>query len=139
MPAKPPVKTLDDVVRTVGVYPAEAFLFVRQGLDHTVQKIHGDVTRPDPRHHIGGRELCLGLRDLALDQWGLLARTVLSRWGITRTLDFGQIVFAMIEFDLLQKTDRDSIEDFRNVYDFRAAFETDYRITCTPATGKKSA
>ena len=28
-------------------------------------------------------------------------------------------------------TDDDSLEDFRNVYDFRAAFEVEYQIACT--------
>ena len=43
-------------------------------------------------------------------------------------MDFGRIVFALIEAGQMQKTDEDTIEDFRNVYDFKTAFETDYRI-----------
>jgi uncharacterized repeat protein (TIGR04138 family) len=30
----------------------------------------------------------------------------------------------------MQKTDDDSLEDFRNVYDFRTAFEAEYQIPC---------
>ena len=70
----------------------------------------------------------MGLREFALQRWGLMARTVLQRWNITSTFDFGRIVFAMVENDLMQKTDEDSIEDFRNVYDFKTAFEADYPI-----------
>ena len=64
----------------------------------------------------------------ALARWGLMAGAVLRRWGITSTMDFGRIVFVMIENGMLQKTDDDTIEDFRNVYDFRTAFEAKYRI-----------
>jgi uncharacterized repeat protein (TIGR04138 family) len=77
---------------------------------------------------VGGRELCLGLQEFALQQWGLLAKTVLARWNITTTLDFGRIVFAMVQHSLLQKTEDDCLDDFNNIYDFRTAFETSYRI-----------
>jgi len=127
MPPKGPTKSLQEVVDAIGVYPADAYLFVQQGLNYTVEKIHKE-TDPEASHHVGGRELCDGLRELALNNWGLLARIVLSRWNITSTMDFGRIVFAMVEHDLLQKTDEDTIEDFRQVYDFRAAFESNYLI-----------
>jgi uncharacterized repeat protein (TIGR04138 family) len=128
MPTKSPAKSLQEVVDAVGVYPQEAFLFVQQGLTYTVEQVHGDVSETDASHHISGRDLCQGLREYALNEWGLLARTVLARWNITCTLDFGRIVFAMVEHRLLLKTDQDNLEDFRNVYDFREALETSYRI-----------
>lgn len=121
-------KTLQEVIREVGTYPAEAYHFVQSGLTYTVQHIHGDKALPTQNRHVSGQQLCEGLRDYALSQWGLLARTVLARWNITSTYDFGRIVFAMVENDLMQKTDDDDIEDFRNVFDFRTAFEADYRI-----------
>jgi uncharacterized repeat protein (TIGR04138 family) len=131
MPPKGPTKSLQEVVDAVGVYPADAYLFVQQGLNYTVEKVHKD-TDPEASHHVGGKELCDGLRELALKNWGLLARIVLQRWNITTTMDFGRIVFAMVEHDLLQKTEEDTIDDFRQVYDFRAAFENNYRIETKP-------
>jgi uncharacterized repeat protein (TIGR04138 family) len=133
MPAKRPAKTLQDVIDAVGTYPPEAYLFVQQGLNHTVRAVHGDVIDPEPAHHVGGKELCNGLRELALAQWGLMARTVLARWHITTTLDFGRLVFAMVQFNLLQKTDKDTLHDFENVFDFRTAFETEFKIVPPPA------
>jgi uncharacterized repeat protein (TIGR04138 family) len=53
---------------------------------------------------------------------------VLKRWNLKRTADFGRIVFALVDGGLMQKTDDDSIEDFRDVFDFKSAFETGYRI-----------
>lgn len=131
MASKSPGKELEEVVEEIGVYPAEAYLFVQQGLSHTVDKVHSSQTDPAASRHVGGRQLCVGLRELALQQWGLLARVVLARWNITTTMDFGRIVFAMVEHDLLQKTDEDTLEDFRGVYNFASAFETDYRIAAS--------
>ncbi len=124
-PAPPPLR---QIVEEVGLYPVEAFEFVQLGLGLTVQRLHAEQTDPDASRHISGRELCLGLRDVAHERWGYLAGAVLKKWNITRTLDFGKIVFAMVEHGLLSKTDEDSIEDFRQVFDFQETFERDYRI-----------
>lgn len=135
-------KSVLQVVQDVGVYPPEAFAFVQHGLSFTVQKLHGKARDPKASRHVSGTDLCEGLRELALCQWGRLARTVLRRWNLTSTLDFGRIVFAMVDAGLMQKTDDDSLEDFRNVFDFRAAFETEYEIPTLldgkPAKGEVS-
>lgn len=112
-----------------GAYPPEAYDFVQQGLSFTVQQIHGrTAAKPRASRHVSGQQLCEGIRQYALAQYGMLAATVLRLWNINSTLDFGRIVFALIEAGHMQKTDEDTIEDFRNVYDFKAAFETEYNI-----------
>ena len=111
-----------------GAYPPEAYDFVQQGLSYTVQHIHGRNTKPRGNRHVSGQQLCEGIRQYALNQYGMLAATVLRLWNIQSTLDFGRIVFALIEAGHMQKTDEDTIEDFRNVYEFKAALETEYRI-----------
>jgi uncharacterized repeat protein (TIGR04138 family) len=111
-----------------GAYPPEAYDFVQQGLSYTVQRVHGAGAKPRASRHVTGQDLCEGIRTFALNQYGMLARTVLRHWNITTTLDFGRIVFALIEAGQMQKTDDDTIDDFRNVYDFKTAFELDYRI-----------
>jgi uncharacterized repeat protein (TIGR04138 family) len=123
-------KSVQQVVEDLGLYPPEAYAFIQQGLSFTVQKLHGNVKDPKASRHVSGTDLCEGLRELALSQWGRLARTVLRRWNITTTLDFGRIVFAMVEAGLMQKTDDDSLEDFRNVFEFRTALENEYQIAC---------
>ena len=82
---EPPVRSLQEIAAEVGVYPLEALQFVEQGLAYAVKRVHGDPTStaPEQNRHVSGQELCEGLRELALLQWGLLARTVLQRWGIT--------------------------------------------------------
>src|SRR5437867_2691550 len=131
-PTEPdPERVLLEVVHKVGLYPVEAYEFVQQGLSHTVAKVHGTVVKdkhPDASFHVTGQDLCEGLREYALKRWGLMAPTVLARWNISRTLDFGKIVFALVDNGLMKKTDEDQIEDFRDVYDFKSAFESGYRI-----------
>jgi len=128
-PPKEPAKqkSIQQLV-DLGAYPAEAYEFVQRGLSFTVQRIHGTAADPDASRHVSGPQLCEGLRELAISQWGLLARVVLERWNIHSTLDFGRIVFSLIEVGQMQKTDQDSLEDFRGVFDFRNALEAGYRI-----------
>ncbi len=126
-----PEKSIEEIVREVGAYPQEAFDFVQQGLQYTVGKLHGAEKTPNPpkeNRHVSGQDLCAGLREFALMQWGFLAGMVLRRWNIRRTEDFGRIVFAMVDNGWMRKTDKDNEEDFRSVFDFRTAFEDGYRI-----------
>lgn len=120
-------KSLLDVVEEVGAYPLEAYDFLQRGLSYTVQKTHGQNPDPEASHHVSGQQLSEGLREYALLQWGMLARTVLRRWNITSTFDFGKMVFALVDNGLMQKTEDDIIDDFRHVYDFKT-LETGYRI-----------
>jgi uncharacterized repeat protein (TIGR04138 family) len=121
-------RKLEEIVEEVGLYPIEAYEFVQQGLGYTVNKIHGNVKDPRASRHVGGRDLCEGLREYALVKWGLLARTVLARWNIRKTHDFGRIVFALVDNGWMQKTDDDTVEDFRDVFDFKTGFEAGYQI-----------
>jgi uncharacterized repeat protein (TIGR04138 family) len=113
------------------LFPDEAFEFVREGLRHTVEKLHGVPATANPRaaapaaddhRHISGQQLCLGLKDFATSRYGMLAGLVLSRWGVRRTEDFGTIVYALIDRKELRSSEKDSIEDFKGVYDFTEAF-----------------
>lgn len=114
-------------IRTrAAAFPEEAFDFVRDGLKHTVTSLHGPAhsaaAAMNPKRHVTGQQLCMGLRDLAQQRWGMLAGTVLRKWGLTRTEDFGTIVYAMIDRRELRASEGDSIDDFRGVFDFDEAF-----------------
>jgi uncharacterized repeat protein (TIGR04138 family) len=54
---------------------------------------------------------------------------VLAGWNVRRTDDFGRIVFAMIDAGLFSKSSRDSIDDFRGVFDFQEAFSRDRLVS----------
>ena len=113
-----------------GKYPAGAFQFVQRGLNYTADHVHGDMEQgqsPASRH-ITGQQLCVGLRDFAISEYGLMARTVLGRWRIHATEDFGHIVFLLVEAKALSTTEGDSIRDFIDVYRFEESFPTAVRL-----------
>ncbi|CAN5842849.1 hypothetical protein BH11PLA1_BH11PLA1_23880 [soil metagenome] len=107
-------------------FPEAAFQFVREGLGHTVrlQQGEGDAAAQRPRH-VSGQQLSLGLRDFAIDRFGMLAGTVLRKWGVRRTEDFGTIVYGMIDSGEMRASPEDSLEDFISVFDFEEAFGMD--------------
>ena len=96
-------------------YTEAAYFFVREALDHIVRQLE------TPRH-ISGQELLDGIRKYALAEYGPLTKRVLSEWGIRECIDFGHIVFNLVNEGLLGKTDSDSIDDFSGGYDFTEAF-----------------
>jgi uncharacterized repeat protein (TIGR04138 family) len=102
-------------------YHREAYRFVQEALEFTRRKL-------SRRGHVSGRELAEGVRDLARERYGLLAKTVLNHWGVCSTHDIGQLVFNMISEKVMVKQDSDQPEDFDNVYDFEKAFQNGFQI-----------
>ncbi len=100
-------------------FHGKAYLFLLSALHSVLAKLE------EPRH-ISGEELAHGVRDLALSQYGPMARTVLGHWGIHGTEDLGEIVFAMVECGVLVKQEEDRREDFQDLFDFEEAFEREY-------------
>ncbi len=96
-----------------------SYLFVLSALHHVLE-------REGEARHISGRELAEGVRDLALERFGPMARTVLEHWGIESTSDVGRIVFALVDCGVLIKQDEDTPADFESIYDFDEAFVENY-------------
>jgi uncharacterized repeat protein (TIGR04138 family) len=113
-------EALEMVVKRDQRYHRDAYLFVREALDHTQKAIIKD--RRGRSRHVSGQELLAGIRDYALQQFGPMAITVLDEWGIHSCADFGEMVFNMVEVKLLAKTDNDTRADFQNGYEFHEAF-----------------
>jgi uncharacterized repeat protein (TIGR04138 family) len=116
---------LEKIVAKDKRYAREAYLFVREALDHT-QKMIGRPARNEIRHVTGG-QLLEGVRDYALSQYGPMALAVLQEWGIRACEDVGELVFNMVENNLLAKTDQDSRADFKDVYQFEDAFRKPFQ------------
>ncbi|UCG75969.1 MAG: hypothetical protein JSV95_01180 [Gemmatimonadota bacterium] len=100
-------------------YAEAAFLFLLEALHHRMQQLE----RP---RHLSGAELAEAVRDLALDRFGPLARTVLHHWGIHSTSDMGNVVFLLVESGILIKQPTDTPEDFEDLFSFEEAFEMGY-------------
>ncbi len=98
-----------------GQYHERSYLFVLATIEYL-------QTRLEARRHVSGAELAWACRDFGRAQFGLLAPHVLRHWGITRTEDFGRIVFALVEVGLLSTQPGDHESDFEAVYDFAEAF-----------------
>lgn len=97
-------------------YDAEAYTFVLAAVEYCQKKMK-------EKRHISGRELLLGIRDYGIHEYGPMTKEVFEHWGIRKTDDFGTIVFKLIDVGLLSKSDSDSINDFKDVYDFRDVFK----------------
>ena len=100
-------------------YSETAYLFILAALHYTIERV-GEA------RHITGRELAEGCRDLALERFGLMARSVLEFWGIRTTRDLGEIVFALVDCGVLVKQDGDCVDDFHDVFSFSQVFEAEY-------------
>jgi uncharacterized repeat protein (TIGR04138 family) len=113
-------ETLEKILQSDRRYGRNAYVFVREALDHT-QKTLEKSGKGEVRH-VTPRELLDGIRAYALQQYGPMALMILNEWGVRSCEDFGEIVFSMVESHLLAKTEKDSREDFKHGYAFEEAF-----------------
>ena len=120
-------------------YKFEAYVFLFEALHYAQNVLEMGAKSPtepteeddEPvgrEHHVTGQELCEAIRRYALQQYGYMAKTVLNRWGIHKTGDFGEIVFNLIRIGQMRKTPSDTQVDFEDVYDFDVAFKQDFKI-----------
>ena len=124
-----------EIVRRDPRYAYEAYEFVFAALAYTQKSLGrapreaGDEAEPaEGAHHVSGPELLHGVRDFALREFGLMARGVFRCWGINRTADFGEIIFNLIDANLMSKTPDDSRADFHDIYDLDEELVNGYRI-----------
>lgn len=110
---------LAQIRATESHYDERAYLFVLASIEFLQTKLPA-------RRHVTAAEVSEACRDFALEQYGLMARSVLDHWGVHRTEDIGRIVYALVEIGLLvtQSTDRE--EEFAGVFSFDDAFGTSY-------------
>ena len=123
-------------------YTFEAYVFIFEALHYAQNILEMGAESPSepphetaaeseeqpPERHVSGQELCEAIRRYALEQYGYMAKTVLNRWGIRNTSDFGEIVFNLIRVGQMRKTPADTRVDFDNVYDFDTAFQQGFKI-----------
>jgi len=93
----------------------EAYFFVLEAVENAM------LTQKDSRH-ISGQELLEWIRNLGHDRFGVMAGDVFNACGVRSTLDFGRIVFHLVEDGLLKKQSQDSLSDFIDQFDFNDAF-----------------
>ena len=130
-------------------YRADAYLFLWEALNFAQEELKmgkdtpseplegkaeeeeekGEPGTTQPQRHVTGQDLCEAIRQYALRQYGYMAKTVLNSWGLHSTGDFGEIVYNLIRIGRMRKTKDDRREDFDGQYDFRTAFQEDFKFS----------
>lgn len=128
------IKCIKRIAREDGRFSPEAFFLVADVIHNTSQWIKEGSLRTEDGYlreedngqfHVSGRELMVGLRRLAKERWGCMARHVLEEWGLRRSEDVGEVVFLMVEDSDLgwRKRECDTREDFSDGFDFAETFD----------------
>ena len=104
------------ILRRENRFDPHAYFFLKDALDFTLKRIaetNGGLAR-----HVTGQELLAGFRDLAMEQFGPMASTVMTEWGVTECQHVGDMVFQLIEEQVFGKQDSDQREDFTGSFEF---------------------
>ena len=100
------IERIKRILNESNPYSIEAYQFVLRCL-RTVT--HGT----DQPRHVSGQELLGVIKDFGTRQFGFLVPEVFEFWGIRETLDFGRIVFDLVDMGILRKAPNDSLDDFK--------------------------
>ena len=120
---------LQNILENDKRYSLHAYQFVFEGLSYTAKTLGKDTSSPrEEERHISGQQLLEGIRAYALEEYGYMANMMFKLWGVKNDSDFGEIVFNLVENGLMGKTETDSREDFKNVYDFKEVFDDGFKF-----------
>jgi uncharacterized repeat protein (TIGR04138 family) len=117
-------------------YNPEAYAFLRDSLEATIKR--RKKSKKEVLSHVGAAELLDGFRLHALAEFGPMALMVLNYWGLTQTSDVGQMVFNLVQVGIFGKTDEDTVESFRDLFDFQEAFVSPFRPIVDSLNGESS-
>ncbi|GAB4152657.1 MAG: hypothetical protein Fur0037_21500 [Planctomycetota bacterium] len=109
-------------------FSRNAYYFVLDALDFTIAHLGRDRLTGEERH-VGGKELLAGISEFGSEQFGPMAEFVFSTWGIRSSEDFGEIVFNLVDAELLSRRPTDSRLDFAGGFDFGRKFADEHRRT----------
>ena len=115
------ITTVEKIITNDPRFSEDAYEFISDAVIYTTQKIESSG---EEKRHITGQELLEGIKDFAISQFGPMAKEVLESWGISDSISIGYIVFNMVDHQLLGSTEDDSIDDFKNGFDFETAFSS---------------
>ena len=129
-------KTIQQIARKDPRYSRECYHFVGEALAYTIHTFREkrrdageDVDEETTeQHHVTGHDLLNGIRELASERFGPLAPVVFRQWGVRETLDFGRVVFNLIDVELMSRQETDSLDDFAGGFDFDEAFSDELDV-----------
>lgn len=102
----------EDVVAKDARYDARAYALLMDVVHYL-----GESDR-----HMTGEDVLEEFKERALDQYGPMAYTVLTEWGVRRCEDVGEMMFNLVEARRIKRDEGDTPEAFVGGYDFREAF-----------------
>jgi uncharacterized repeat protein (TIGR04138 family) len=138
-----PDHPLAELLRRDRRYHRDAYFFVFEALRYAQEQLGLGVASAieDPEgeeeRHVTGQQLCEAIRRYAIEQYGLMARSVLNEWGVRSTGDFGEIVFNLIKIEQMRKTPHDRREDFDDVFDFDEGFQHSFQFSPLDASEER--
>jgi uncharacterized repeat protein (TIGR04138 family) len=118
-------EAVETICRADARYNPEAYAFLRDSLEATIKR--RKKSRKETGSHVGAAELLDGFRIHALNEFGPMSMMVLDYWGVRASEDVGNLVFNLVDAGIFGKTDEDTIESFRDVFDFEEAFVAPFR------------
>ena len=107
-----------DIVAKDGRFNARAYALLMDAVTY----LSGEDGR-----NVSGEDVLDEFRDRALDQYGPLAYTVLTEWGLSCTEDIGEMMFNLVEGRRIGRSASDSADAFVGGYDFKEAFQGPYQ------------
>lgn len=113
-------QAVESILKRDKRYDPLAYLFLKEALDFTLKRA-ADINDGEGRH-VSGVELCEGFRDLAIQEFGPMAGTLMTEWGLRESKDIGEMVFHLIEEQMFGRQESDTREDFVGAFDFDDAF-----------------
>ena len=117
-------------------YAPEAYEFLAQSMQFTQKMLdrippeasEDDQAPPPPECHVTAVELLEGIRKFGIEQFGMMGAVVFRSWGIESTIDFGRMVFRLIDAGIWHRSSTDQLEDFDDGFCFEKEFEQDFHI-----------
>ena len=107
------MEAVDRICRNDKRYSPDSYEFISDAVTYTVKKLERSK-KPRGERHVDGRELVKGVAEYAVEQFGPLAKSVLSDWGLTTGISIGNVVYSLIGENLLYASDDDRLDDFNN-------------------------
>ena len=104
--------TFADVVAKDGRYDARAYALLMDCIHYLGQE----------DKHMSAADILEEFKERALDQFGPMAYTVLTEWGLSCCEDVGEMMFNLTEFRRVRRDEDDTPESFLGGYDFRETF-----------------
>ena len=117
-------EAVDRIIAEDSRYHRDVYAFVRDALDFTVKQ--QKKNKEGAPRHVTPSQLLDGIRLFALKEFGPMVPIVFGYWNVRSCEDLGYIVFNMIRKEILGKNDTDTLDQFRDGYDFNEAFVLPY-------------